>query len=312
MDWAVWAEDLRKVYRSRTLQRPPLEAVRGISFQIPYGECFGFLGPNGAGKTTTLKMIHCVLEKSSGKLEVLGKEADVRSRDIKKRLGVVPQEDSLDPDLTLFENLFVYGNYYSYPKERLRKKMAWLLDYFSLRGREKSRIRELSGGEKRRLTIARGLIGDPELLVLDEPTTGLDPAARQLIWEKLKGLRAQGTTILLTTHYMEEATRLCDRVALMDSGRILFLENPRKLVEQELGRITVQVSVPKELRETVREYLEKKTLRHAELEGGMLIFPKEREDLTPLRTRISFEEWHEMPANLEHLFLYTVGRQIAS
>jgi lipooligosaccharide transport system ATP-binding protein len=205
------------------------------------GEIFGFLGPNGAGKTTTMKMITCVSPRSSGMLTVFGIDPDRDPAGIKSRLGVIPQETNLDPDYTSFGNLFSYSRYFDIPKDLAGKRVEELLDFVQLQEKRDVNIEKLSGGMKRRLILARALINDPDLLVLDEPTIGLDPQARHLIWEKLKTLQSQGNTIVLTTHYLDEAARLCDRLVIMDNGKILVEGTPEELVKQHVGEEVVEV-----------------------------------------------------------------------
>jgi lipooligosaccharide transport system ATP-binding protein len=217
-----------------------LVAVDHISFDVYRGECFGLLGPNGAGKTSTVRMINCTSPLTAGHLEVLGLDVEGEPRRIKSRLGVCPQEESLDPDLTVLQNLMVYSRYFSMPRKVALRRSEELLRFFSLDGRSRSVISELSGGMKRRLVLARAMINQPELLVLDEPTTGLDPQARQQIWERILQLKQSGTTILLTTHYMDEAARLCDRLVIMDYGKILVEGAPDKLVNEHIGRNVIE------------------------------------------------------------------------
>ncbi|MDQ6780810.1 MAG: ABC transporter ATP-binding protein, partial [Candidatus Eremiobacteraeota bacterium] len=209
-----------------------LEAVRAIDFAIERGECFGFLGVNGAGKTTTMKMIYCRISRTAGELDVLGMDAATNAQRIKQRIGVVAQDNTLDPELTVMENLLLYASLFGITGPPARSKAVALLDSLSLMGKERSRLDQLSGGMKRRLVIARALVNDPEMLVLDEPTTGLDPQARLLVWEKLMRFRNAGLTLLLTTHYMEEAERLCNRIAVIDEGRILAEGSPQQLIRQ--------------------------------------------------------------------------------
>jgi lipooligosaccharide transport system ATP-binding protein len=202
-----------------------------LSFALAPGECFGLLGPNGAGKTTTLRCCLGLTAPESGTLHVLGEPVPMRGREARARIGVVPQFDNLDPDFSLAENLLVYGRYFGLSDAVLHARIPALLEFASLAGKECGNIRTLSGGMKRRLTLARALVNDPDLLVLDEPTTGLDPQARRLIWERLRDLLAQGKTILLTTHFMEEAERLCNRLLIMDRGRSIAEGSPRALIE---------------------------------------------------------------------------------
>lgn len=214
-----------------------LRAVDNIDFEILKGESFGFLGPNGAGKTTAMSMIYCFIPPTSGHIKVFGMDVTEKQSEIKSRIGVMPQEDNLDPDLTVFENLIVYARYFDIPKKE-SSLLAWeLLDFVEMREKANVNIRSLSGGMKRRLLIARGLINNPELLILDEPTTGLDPHSRHSVWEKLNHLKSKNTTLILTTHYMEEAERLCDRVAIMDSGRIVVIDSPQRLMDIHGGNL---------------------------------------------------------------------------
>lgn len=219
----VDAHDLTKRYGD-------FEAVRGIDFRIEPQECFGFLGVNGAGKTSTMKMIYCRTTKTSGRLDVFGMDAATHARAIKQRIGVVTQDNALDPELTVAENVLLYASFFGIRGDAAAAKCAALLRTMSLESKEHARIKELSGGMKRRLAIARSLVNDPEMLVLDEPTTGLDPQARLAVWAQLNEFRSQGITLILTTHYMEEAARLCDRLVIMDEGKILAEGTPAQLV----------------------------------------------------------------------------------
>jgi lipooligosaccharide transport system ATP-binding protein len=211
-------------------------AVDAIDFRVERGEAFGFLGPNGAGKSSTMRMIGCVSPVTGGTLRILGLDPAVDGPRIRARLGVVPQQDTLDNEMTVRENLYIYGRYFGLPRSALRPKVADLLDFAQLAERADSRVEPLSGGMKRRLTIARSLINDPELLLLDEPTTGLDPQARHVLWDRLYRLKQQGVTLVLTTHYMDEAEQLCDRLVVMDKGRIVAEGSPRALIEQHSTR----------------------------------------------------------------------------
>lgn len=226
----VTAKSLTKDYNS-------LRAVDAVDFEIIQGECFGFLGPNGAGKTTVMRVIYCFMPPSSGEVKVFDMDVTRRQSAIKARIGVMPQEDNLDPDLSVFENLIVYARYFDISK-RDSSPLAWeLLDFVELKEKANIKIDKLSGGMKRRLILARSLINNPELLILDEPTTGLDPHSRHSVWQKLGQLKAKGTTLILTTHYMEEAEILCDRVAIMDSGKILTIDTPSNLMSVHGGNL---------------------------------------------------------------------------
>ncbi|MFN3395532.1 MAG: ABC transporter ATP-binding protein [Thermodesulfovibrionales bacterium] len=214
-----------------------LRAVDSVTFEILEGECFGFLGPNGAGKTTVMKMIHCYMPPTSGSLRVFGMDIIDRKSEIKMRIGVMPQEDNLDPDLSVIENLIVYARYFDIPKRISKVKAEELLEFVEMTGKRDVKITDLSGGMKRRLLLARAMINDPSLFILDEPTVGLDPHSRHSVWEKLEYLKSTGTTLILTTHYMEEAQRLCDKVAIMDSGRIVAVDSPVRLMEMHGGSL---------------------------------------------------------------------------
>jgi lipooligosaccharide transport system ATP-binding protein len=218
-----------------------LEAVAGIDFRIERGEYFGFLGPNGAGKTSTLRMVQAVSSPSAGRLRVLGLDPVCDGKRVRARLGVCAQDDTLDPDLPVYDNLRVYGRYFPQDAQTTARRADQLLEFLALNEKRKKKIQELSGGMKRRLMIARALINEPELLVLDEPTTGLDPQARHLIWQKLRELRARGVTLVLTTHYMDEAERLCDRLVIMDRGKILAEGAPRDLIHRHVGHEVVEL-----------------------------------------------------------------------
>lgn len=230
----VVARDLTKKFADFT-------AVDGVSFDISPGEAFGFLGPNGAGKTSTMKMITTVSPVTSGHLEVFGLDPTTQGRSIRQRLGVVPQEDNLDVELTVSENLYVYGRYHDMARSEIRTRIAELLDFAQLGERADDQVDHLSGGMKRRLTIARALINDPDLVILDEPTTGLDPQARHLLWDRLYRLKQQGATLIITTHYMDEAEQLCDRLVVMDNGRIVAEGSPRALIEEHAPREVVEL-----------------------------------------------------------------------
>ncbi len=215
--------------------------VREIDFEVRRGECLGILGPNGAGKTTTINMITCFVRPTGGRLEVFGLPVGEEPRAIKSRLGVVSQENNLDPDLTVRKNLLVYGRYFGLPRRRRHDRAAELLEFVQLHEKADDHIRALSGGMRRRLTLARALISDPELLILDEPTTGLDPQARHVVWQKLRALNRAGMTMLLTTHYMEEAAQLCDRLLIMDHGRIIAQGPPEALIDEHIGAEAIEI-----------------------------------------------------------------------
>jgi lipooligosaccharide transport system ATP-binding protein len=236
---AVVARDLIKRYGS-------FEAVRGIDFAAAEQSCFGFLGPNGAGKTTTMRMISCVAPPSGGTLSVLGLPVVENARTIKGRMGVVPQENNLDEEVSVLENLLIYARYFGIKRQAAQPRAEEQLAFVQLEDKRDWRITRLSGGMKRRLLIARALMNEPEILILDEPTTGLDPQARHLVWEKLRQLKRSGVTLVLTTHYMEEAAQLCDRLVIMHEGKILVEGSPRELVAAHTTRQVVEVFEPPE------------------------------------------------------------------
>ncbi|MFE9958428.1 ABC transporter ATP-binding protein [Micromonospora sp. NPDC005299] len=224
-------------------------AVDGIDVEVRPGEAFGFLGPNGAGKSSTMRMIGCISPPSGGELRILGMDPVRDGPAIRARLGVCPQLDSLDPELTVRENLTTYARYFGIPRRVARERAAELLDFVQLTERAESKVEPLSGGMKRRLTIARALVNNPEIVLLDEPTTGLDPQARHLVWERLFRLKQQGVTLVLTTHYMDEAEQLCDRLVVMDGGRIVAEGSPRELIEQHSTREVVELRFAAESQE---------------------------------------------------------------
>ena len=271
------------------------------------GEIFGFLGPNGAGKTTTMKMITCVSPRTSGSLRVLGMDPEENPAEIKQRLGVVPQETNLDPDFTCFGNLFYYSRYFDIPKDRAAKKADELLAFVQLQEKRDVIIEKLSGGMKRRLILARALVNNPDLLILDEPTIGLDPQARHLIWEKLRSLQAQGNTIVMTTHYLDEAERLCDRLVIMDNGKILVEGAPAELVRQYAGHEIVEV-------ETSAEVIACLTELDVPFEktGDMIQITTDsaREIARTLLERCRPEKVITRPATLEDVFLKLTGRTL--
>jgi lipooligosaccharide transport system ATP-binding protein len=233
----VEARELRKAFETT-------EAVRGVDFDVRPGECFGFLGPNGAGKTTTMRMIGCVSPLTSGSLKIFGLEAGRSMRQIKKRLGVVPQEANLDEALPVEENLTVYARFFNVPSDLANERARELLAFMELTEKRRAKVSELSGGMRRRLLISRALMNEPELLILDEPTTGLDPQARHLVWDKLFELKKRGVTQIVTTHYMDEAQQLCDRIAIMDQGRIMEEGQPNDLVMKHIGREVLEIRIP--------------------------------------------------------------------
>ncbi len=303
---AVEAEGLRKSYGD-------FEAVSGIDFRIERGECFGFLGPNGAGKTSTMRMLQAVSEPSGGTLKVLGMDPVRDGKRVRARIGVCPQEDNLDPDLDVRQNLRVYGSYFPQPASVTAKRVDELLEFAALTDKRKRAIPELSGGMKRRLMIARALMNDPELVILDEPTTGLDPQARHLIWQKLRELEDRGVTMVLTTHYMDEAERLCARLVIMDRGKILDEGAPRDLIERHVGHEVVELRVPEAREPEVFAGLDLSGVS-SERAGDMRVFflPRQSElaDHLVERSRRAGISCQLRNAALEDVFLKLTGREL--
>ena len=285
-------------------------AVDGINFTVDAGECFGLLGPNGAGKTTIVRIIHAVIPVTAGDLLVLGHRVDRDPVAIKRRLGVVPQEENLDPDLTPLENLLVFARYFDIPRSEARRRAADLLELVGLAGRASSPLEELSGGMKRRLLVARALLNQPDLCILDEPTTGLDPQARHLVWQRLRSLKAQGVTQILTTHYMEEAAQLCDRVALLHAGRILRQGRPMDLVRAEIGEEVIEIRGDEALQRAVLAFLDGKSLRWERAGDTLYLFCGDGRMLLPALDSLRPRHLLHRPASLEDLFLKLAGRSL--
>lgn len=284
-------------------------AVDSIDFEVPSGECCGFLGPNGAGKTTTIKMIDCVLPLSGGNLTVAGMSVSERAREIKGMIGVAPQEDNLDPDFSVLKNLLVYARYFDIPKVEALKRAELLLKFAQLEEKRNVVIGELSTGMKRRLILARALINEPRILLLDEPTVGLDPQARHMIWDKIRELRKQGVTIILTTHYMDEAAELCDRTLIMDHGKIIEQGPPATLVKKHIGEEVLEVEYNEKALNALKEDFPEATLE----------VMSDRIRVFTIQPHGTFEKYlHKSPtkgafirsANLEDVFLKLTGRQL--
>lgn len=284
-----------------------LVAVDGISFTVEESEVFGFLGPNGAGKTTAMRMIQCVSPKDEGKLEVFGMDVNTHQKEIKKNIGVVPQENNLDPDFTVYENLFVYSRYFDIPKEESKERVNNLLEFVQLEEKKDVMTYMLSGGMKRRLILARALVNNPSLLILDEPTVGLDPQARHLLWEKIRGLKKQNVTIVLTTHYLEEAAYLCDRLVIMDYGKILVEGEPDDIVKKYIGSDVVEVDNTK----PVISCLNKTDINYETLDSTVQIYTNEPKDISDrLMKECEFEKITVRSATLEDVFLKLTGRKL--
>jgi lipooligosaccharide transport system ATP-binding protein len=296
------AVGLRKAYDG-------MEVVSGLDLELEEGMCFGLLGPNGAGKTTTLRLCLGLIEPDAGEISVLGLPVPRRAREARAHIGVVPQMDNLDPDFTVRENLLVYGRYFGIAREELERRIPGLLDFAELTAREHARIQTLSGGMKRRLTLARALVNDPRLIFLDEPTTGLDPQARHLIWERLRRLTNEGKTIILTTHFMDEAERLCHRVAILDHGRKIAEGAPRELIAQHIEPQVVEV-----YGDGAASWADRVGRNQCDRceRTGETVFCYAR-DADPLVHALDGERglrYLHRPANLEDLFLKLTGREL--
>ena len=285
-----------------------LTAVDAISFEIREGECFGFLGPNGAGKTSTIRMIHCVSPVTSGTLMVDGLPAHIDNRALKMMTGVIPQEINLDNDLTVSENLIVFAKFFDIPGREAKKRIEELLKFVELEAKRKSKIGELSTGMKRRLLVARALLNNPKIIVADEPTTGLDPQAKHLIWQRLRLLKNQGATLILTTQYMEEAQQLCDRVVIMHRGKILREGTPSKLVEDEIGREVVEIRVPKEEDDRILGRLRAFSSGHERVGDTLYFYCRDGQDLMAKLLELDLHNYLNRPASLEDVFLKLTGR----
>lgn len=287
-------------------------AVDGIDFQVRKGESFGFLGPNGAGKSTTMRIIAATLTRTSGEITILGKDPEKSGPEIKAHLGVVPQADNLDQALTVEENLYIYGRYFGLSKKFLKPKIEELLDFAQLADKRTVKVDALSGGMKRRLTIARALVSEPEILMLDEPTTGLDPQARHILWDRLFRLKEQGVTLLITTHYMDEAEQLCDRLMVMDKGSIMAEDSPVGLIKKYSTKEVLEVRfgsernaiVASQLRELVEriEVLPDRILMYAD-DGEEILHQLNQKGLHPLTSLVR-------RSSLEDVFLRLTGRSL--
>ncbi|HET7831764.1 MAG TPA: ATP-binding cassette domain-containing protein [Gallionella sp.] len=302
MNSVLSARNLRKSYGDQVV-------VDGLNLSIQRGECFGLLGPNGAGKTTTLRLLLGLIEPDGGELELLGRPVPAQARAARMAVGVVPQIDNLDPDFTVAENLLVYGRYFGMTDAAIKSKIPDLLEFASLTQRSDARIPTLSGGMKRRLTLARALVNDPDVLFLDEPTTGLDPQARHLIWQRLRDLTAQGKTLLLTTHFMDEAERLCHRLAVMDHGRIISAGSPREMIEQNIEPQVVEI-FGEQAAAWAHEHGQRYANRY-EISGETAFCYVE--DAQPLLTHLHEHNglrYLHRPANLEDVFLKLTGREM--
>ena len=302
MNAVISARDLRKCYGNQAV-------VDGLNLSIRRGECFGLLGPNGAGKTTTLRLMLGLIEPDGGELRLFDYAVPQESRAARLRVGVVPQVDNLDPDFTVTENLLVYGRYFGMSDAAIEARLPELLEFANLAHKRDARVPTLSGGMKRRLTLARALVNDPEIIFLDEPTTGLDPQARHLIWQRLRELTARGKTLLLTTHFMDEAERLCHRLAVMDNGKIISSGSPRELIEQNIEPQVVEV-----FGEQAERWAHGHAAHHSQRfeVSGETVFCYVQDAqplLQELQRRPELRYLHR-PANLEDVFLKLTGREM--
>jgi lipooligosaccharide transport system ATP-binding protein len=287
-------------------------AVDGVDFEVQPGEAFGFLGPNGAGKTSTMRMIGCASPVSGGELRLFGLDPRIHASAIKARLGVVPQLDNLDTEITVRENLLMYSRYFDVPAGVAQSRIAELLDFVRLTERADSQVEPLSGGMKRRVTIARALVNEPDLVLLDEPTTGLDPQARHLIWERLYTLKRRGATLILTTHYMDEAEQLCDRLVIMDKARIVAEGPPRRLIEQHVTREVLELRLAPEVRSSIGTTLRDLAERTEDLPDRLQLYTADGERaLEQVHARgVPIESALVRRASLEDVFLRLTGRTL--
>ena len=287
-------------------------AVNGIDFQVRKGESFGFLGPNGAGKSTTMRIIAATLTRSSGEITILGKDPEKFGPEIKAHLGVVPQSDNLDQALTVEENLFLYRRYFGLSKKFLRPKIEELLEFAQLVDKRSVKVEALSGGMKRRLTIARALVSEPEILMLDEPTTGLDPQARHILWDRLFRLKEQGVTLLITTHYMDEAEQLCDRLMVMDKGSIMAEDSPSGLIKNYVTKEVLEVRFGSDRNAVVAPQLQELVERIEVLPDRILMYADDGEDLLHILGQKGLHPLTSLVrrSSLEDVFLRLTGRTL--
>lgn len=301
----ISAKDLRKHYKD-------FVAVDGVDFEVYRGEAFGLLGPNGAGKSTTMKMIASVSQRTSGELSILSKEPNVQGPEIRAHLGVVPQKDMLDRELTVWENLYTYGRYFGLSRKWLKGKIEELLDFAQLQEKRNEKTEGLSGGMQRRLAIARGLINNPEIVLLDEPTTGLDPQARHILWDRLFRLKEEGVTLVITTHYMDEAEQLCDRLVVMDKGKIMAEGSPAELIKKYSSKEVLELRFGTDKNADAAKALKKLGDRLEVLPDRILIYTKDGEQLL---NQVLEKGLHPLTSlvrrsSLEDVFLRLTGRTL--
>jgi lipooligosaccharide transport system ATP-binding protein len=317
--WLNDAKNKERLTRESTLVARGLEksyanfaAVKGVNFEVYRGECFGFLGPNGAGKTTTMKMIYGAAVPTGGELRVTGLDVRHHEREVKRRIGVVPQENNLDEDLKVKENLLVFGRYFDLPRKVVRRRAEELLEFVQLSERGDAQVEHLSGGMKRRLLIARALINDPDLVVLDEPTTGLDPQARHLVWDKLRELTSQDKTLVLTTHYMDEAAQLCDRLCIMEGGRFIAEGAPRALINEHVSPEVLEFRADPDTLEMLAPLVEGLSDGTDRVGEALLVHTSDSEAVTRRikGAGVTVEHTLHRQATLEDVFLKLTGRSL--
>jgi len=287
-------------------------AVAGINFEVKKGEAFGLLGPNGAGKSTTMRMISATSQRTSGELEILGKDPNQKGPEIRAHLGVVPQSDNLDRELKVWENLFIYGRYFGLSRAFLKQKVNELLAFAQLEEKRDAKTDSLSGGMKRRLTIARALVSEPEILLLDEPTTGLDPQARHVLWDRLFRLKEQGVTLVITTHYMDEAEQLCDRLIVMDKGQIIAEGSPADLIKQYSSKEVLEVRFGSAKNAEAADKISALGDRVEVLPDRILIYAEDGEKVLKQVVKLGFDPVTSLVrrSSLEDVFLRLTGRQL--
>jgi lipooligosaccharide transport system ATP-binding protein len=303
MSFVIEVQNVRKSYGDR-------KAVDDISFEIKKNECFGLLGPNGAGKTSLLKMMYGSVEMSAGQMFILGMNVKSQIREIKSRIGVIPQEDGLDPDFTVLENLLVYASYHDLNKKEAHQRSIELLRWLRLEDYVHSHVEGLSGGLKRRLVIARSLLNNPEVIFLDEPTTGLDPQAREWIWDFFKELRKNQSTLVLTTHYMEEAEQMCDRVAIVDKGKILALDSPRNLILHKIGTDVVEFFCEHKDQPYYTSKLNQAGFEAKAFRQKVLVFVRQSNDIQKVLALIGVSEYSIRKASLNDVFMQLSGHDL--
>jgi lipooligosaccharide transport system ATP-binding protein len=309
----ITVKNVNKTYKKNQTSKL-FKAVNDVSFNVEEASCFGFLGPNGAGKTTMMKMIYCRIERdintdSDSKIDIFGIDPARDPLKIKFELGVVPQEDNLDEELNVFQNLMIYSKFFGLPKKEAKMRIDELLEFMELSEKRKSSIRALSGGMKRRLVIARALLHNPRLLILDEPTTGLDPQVRHTIWEKLQELKENGTTILLTTHYMDEAFQICDNIIIMDKGKKILEGSPKILLKENLEKYVLELKKSKK-NNLAKLNINEKTIRIDNTHSLPCLFSNDFNELRKITEILNDEEHYLRQTNLEDLFMKLTGRSL--